>query len=88
MVFLSAFFDCRCCLPHSHASLSSFPPSQYLRNNVGLLFTNREPAEVKQWFAEYKQPEYARSGNKAGKTVTINEGSGSVVVLLGVFFLP
>lgn len=47
---------------------------QYLKNQLGLLFTNREKAEVCQWFADYSELEYARSGNIAPETVTIEAG--------------
>ncbi|KAG0169839.1 mRNA turnover 4 [Apophysomyces sp. BC1034] len=48
--------------------------AQQLNNEVGLLFTDKSPEEVQQYFKEYKQPDYARSGVVATETVTIPEG--------------
>jgi mRNA turnover protein 4 len=41
---------------------------------VGLLFTNTEPQEVIDWFADFQQPDYARAGNIASRTVTLPVG--------------
>jgi mRNA turnover protein 4 len=38
------------------------------------LFTNRETAEVAQWFAEYGEADFARSGDIATETVTLPVG--------------
>lgn len=48
--------------------------SKRLIGNVGLMFTNEPDNKVKEWFAEFKCPDYARSGNIATETVTLPEG--------------
>ena len=41
---------------------------------MGLLFTDTEPQEVIDWFADFQQPDYARAGNIASQTVTLPVG--------------
>ncbi len=48
--------------------------AQYLKGNVGVLFTNKSREEVEQWFQQHSEPEFARSGNIASKTVSIPAG--------------
>jgi mRNA turnover protein 4 len=38
------------------------------------LFTDTEPTEVMEWFADFKQPDFARSGNIASRTVVLPAG--------------
>ncbi|ELU10513.1 hypothetical protein CAPTEDRAFT_156508 [Capitella teleta] len=45
-----------------------------LQGQVGLLFTNSTKEEVIAWFEKYSEPDFARSGNEATQTVTIDEG--------------
>ncbi|KAF9533221.1 ribosomal protein L10-domain-containing protein [Crepidotus variabilis] len=45
-----------------------------IKGQVGLLFTNTEPQEVIEWFADFQQPDYARAGNAASRTVTLPVG--------------
>ncbi|KAK4519313.1 Heat shock transcription factor [Mucor velutinosus] len=45
-----------------------------LSSEVGLLFTNKQPEEVKTYFAEFVKPDYARSGAIATQTITLPEG--------------
>jgi len=45
-----------------------------LWGQTGLLFTDSTKEEVLKWFAEYSEPDYARSGNKANQTVTLAAG--------------
>ncbi|KAI8968046.1 ribosomal protein L10-domain-containing protein [Mycotypha africana] len=45
-----------------------------LNSEVGLLFTNKTPEEVKNYFDEFVRPDYARSGAIATETITIPEG--------------
>ena len=45
-----------------------------LRGNVGLLFTNEEPAEVQQWFEKYHSMEYARAGFVVQEPISLKEG--------------
>ena len=47
---------------------------QHIKGQVGLLFTNSEPQEVVEWFDDFKQPDFARSGNIASRTVTLPVG--------------
>lgn len=48
--------------------------SEYLAGNVGLLFTNRAPSEVIEYFASYSQTDFARAGVVATETFTIPAG--------------
>jgi len=48
--------------------------SKKLHGQMGLLFTNEPEEKVLQWFSEYREPDYARSGNKATQTVHIEAG--------------
>ncbi|XP_029085855.1 mRNA turnover protein 4 homolog isoform X1 [Monodon monoceros] len=48
--------------------------SEKLRGEVGLLFTNRTKEEVNEWFTKYTEMDYARAGNKATFTVSLDPG--------------
>nr|XP_054756985.1 mRNA turnover protein 4 homolog [Lytechinus pictus] len=48
--------------------------SKLLIGNVGLLFTNQTKEEVVEYFEEFVEADYARSGNVATETVTLFEG--------------
>uniref|UniRef100_A0A3Q2I191 Ribosome assembly factor mrt4 n=1 Tax=Equus caballus TaxID=9796 RepID=A0A3Q2I191_HORSE len=48
--------------------------SKKLRGQVGLLFTNRTKEEVNEWFTKYTEMDYARAGNKATFTVSLEPG--------------
>jgi mRNA turnover protein 4 len=48
--------------------------SAYLKGAVGLLFTNREPKEVLEYFEGYVEVDFARAGMRATRTFTIPEG--------------
>ncbi|ORZ16869.1 ribosomal protein L10-domain-containing protein [Absidia repens] len=48
--------------------------AKQLHSEVGLLFTNKSPEAIQQYFNNYTQPDYARSGNIANETVIIPEG--------------
>lgn len=39
-----------------------------------MLFTDTDPNEVIEWFADFKQPDFARSGNLATRTVILPAG--------------
>jgi mRNA turnover protein 4 len=41
---------------------------------VGLFFTDTEPQEVIEWFEDFQQPDFARSGNLASRTVILPAG--------------
>lgn len=45
-----------------------------MSSEVGLLFTNKSAEEVKNYFAEFVKPDYARSGAIATQTITLPEG--------------
>ncbi|XP_013383453.1 mRNA turnover protein 4 homolog [Lingula anatina] len=48
--------------------------SKRLRGQMGLLFTNQSKKEVLEWFKEFRDKDYARSGNVATQTVVIDQG--------------
>ncbi|RXM94669.1 mRNA turnover protein 4-like [Acipenser ruthenus] len=48
--------------------------SKYLKGEVGLLFTNKTKEEVQEHFSQFKEMDFARSGNKASMAVTLDEG--------------
>ncbi|KAH7912550.1 ribosomal protein L10-domain-containing protein [Hygrophoropsis aurantiaca] len=45
-----------------------------IKGQVGLLFTDSEPQEVTEWFDDFRQPDFARAGNIASRTVTLPAG--------------
>ncbi|KAF9483389.1 hypothetical protein BDN70DRAFT_873892 [Pholiota conissans] len=45
-----------------------------IKGQVGLFFTDTEPQEVIEWFADFQQPDFARAGNKATRTVILPVG--------------
>lgn len=51
-----------------------FQVSKKLRGEVGLLFTNRTKEEVNEWFTKYTEMDFARAGNKATFTVSLDPG--------------
>lgn len=46
-----------------------------IKGQVGLLFTDTAPQEVIEWFADFQQPDFARAGNLAIRTVILPAGS-------------
>ena len=48
--------------------------SQHLNGNVGLFFTNRDPSEMIEYFANYSQTDFARAGIVATQTFTVPAG--------------
>ncbi|KAF8919501.1 ribosomal protein L10-domain-containing protein [Mucidula mucida] len=48
--------------------------AKQIKGQVGILFTNTEPKEVIEWFADFKQPDFARAGNVASRTVVLPVG--------------
>ena len=52
----------------------SYPLHQQLKGQVGLFFTNSPPSEVTEWFADFQQPDFARAGNTAPRTVVLPAG--------------
>ncbi|KDR82579.1 hypothetical protein GALMADRAFT_237971 [Galerina marginata CBS 339.88] len=45
-----------------------------IKGQVGLFFTDSEPQEVIEWFADFQQPDFARAGNTATRTVILPVG--------------
>jgi len=58
----------------AHAENSHLVSAQLKGPDRGLLFTNKTEEEVRQFFADYSVPDYARSGFLASETVTIPAG--------------
>ncbi|KAF1827067.1 uncharacterized protein K489DRAFT_375156 [Dissoconium aciculare CBS 342.82] len=48
--------------------------TRYLKGNVGLLYTNREPQEVLDFFQEFVEIDFARAGVTASRTFIVPEG--------------
>ncbi|XP_018580713.1 mRNA turnover protein 4 homolog [Scleropages formosus] len=48
--------------------------NKFLKGEVGLLFTNKTKEEVQEYFSHFKEVDFARAGNKANMTVTLDEG--------------
>ncbi|KAI0647775.1 mRNA turnover protein 4-like protein [Trametes meyenii] len=48
--------------------------AQQIKGQVGLFFTDSPPTEVLEWFADFQQPDFARTGNRAVRTVTLPAG--------------
>jgi mRNA turnover protein 4 len=48
--------------------------SKYLVGNVGLLFTNREPAAITEYFSNFSQTDFARAGTPASRSFTVPAG--------------
>ncbi|KAK0244254.1 ribosomal protein L10-domain-containing protein [Armillaria nabsnona] len=48
--------------------------SKQIKGQVGLFFTDSEPQEVLEWFADFQQPDFARAGNLASRTVILPAG--------------
>lgn len=47
---------------------------QKIKGQVGLLFTDTEPQEVIEWFEDFQQADFGRTGNIASRTVTLPMG--------------
>ncbi|KAM9814117.1 mRNA turnover protein 4 homolog [Neosynchiropus ocellatus] len=48
--------------------------SKQLRGEVGVLFTNKTPEDVQEYFRHFQETDYARSGNQAQMDVTLDAG--------------
>ncbi|EGN98330.1 hypothetical protein SERLA73DRAFT_183279 [Serpula lacrymans var. lacrymans S7.3] len=48
--------------------------AKQIKGQVGLFFTDSEPQEVIEWFDDFRQPDFARSGNIATRTVILPAG--------------
>lgn len=49
--------------------------SKYLAGNVGLLFTDREPSAISEYFSNSLHTDFARAGTQASRTFTIPAGT-------------
>ena len=47
----------------------------HLAGNVGLFFTNRDPADIIDYFERYSQTDFARAGVTAAHTFTVPAGT-------------
>lgn len=47
---------------------------EYMKGEIGLLFTNREPQEIEDYFKTYSELDYARSGAVASQAFRIPAG--------------
>ncbi|GLB38401.1 putative component of the ribosome assembly machinery [Lyophyllum shimeji] len=48
--------------------------AKQIKGQVGVLFTDTPPQEVIDWFVDFKQPDFARAGNIASRTVILPVG--------------
>ncbi|KAF9499032.1 hypothetical protein BDN71DRAFT_1384746 [Pleurotus eryngii] len=48
--------------------------SKQIKGQVGIMFTDTEPQEVIDWFDDFKQPDFARAGNIASRTIILPAG--------------
>ncbi|RDB17835.1 mRNA turnover protein 4 [Hypsizygus marmoreus] len=48
--------------------------AKQIKGQVGVLFTDTPPQEVIDWFVDFKQPDFARTGNIASRTVILPAG--------------
>ncbi|KAF8349367.1 ribosomal protein L10-domain-containing protein [Amanita rubescens] len=60
--------------PEEEHKLGIHQLAQNIKGQVGLLFTDTSPQEVIEWFIDFKQPDFARSGNIATRTVVLPAG--------------
>ena len=61
--------------PESEYQPSTHLLSKYLAGNVGLLFTNREPASIEKYFGNFAKTDFARAGTAASRGFTIPAGT-------------
>jgi mRNA turnover protein 4 len=59
--------------------------SKFLLGNVGLLFTNREPISVVEYFSTFSKTDFARAGTEATRTFVIPAG---IVYSMGGEIVP
>ncbi|KAJ1653630.1 mRNA turnover and ribosome assembly protein [Dispira simplex] len=60
--------------PETEYQPNSMLVSQQLTGDVGLLFTNEQPAKVTQFFQNYVKRDFARAGMIATDTISLAEG--------------
>lgn len=60
--------------PEEECRLGIHKLAKQIKGQVGIFFTDTEPQEVIEWFADFQQPDFARAGNVASRTVTLPVG--------------
>ncbi|KAK7048492.1 ribosome assembly factor mrt4 [Favolaschia claudopus] len=60
--------------PEEEHRLGLHQLAKQIQGQIGVLFTDTEPGEVIEWFADFQQPDFARTGNLASRTVTLPAG--------------
>ncbi|KAJ7695679.1 ribosomal protein L10-domain-containing protein [Mycena rosella] len=60
--------------PEEEHRLGIHKLAKQIQGQVGVLFTDTEPDEVLEWFADFKQPDFARAGNIASRNVILPAG--------------
>ncbi|KAF8172044.1 ribosomal protein L10-domain-containing protein [Mycena galopus ATCC 62051] len=60
--------------PEEEHRLGIHKLAKQIQGQVGVLFTDTEPDEVVAWFADFQQPDFARAGNIASRTVNLPAG--------------
>ncbi|KAJ6559072.1 ribosomal protein L10-domain-containing protein [Mycena vulgaris] len=60
--------------PEEEHRLGIHKLAKQIQGQVGVLFTDTEPDEVLEWFADFQQPDFARAGNIASRTVILPAG--------------
>ena len=60
--------------PEDEYQPSTHQLSKYLVGNVGLLFTNREPSAIKDYFGGMAKTDFARAGTVATRSFTVPAG--------------
>eukprot|EP00039_Didymoeca_costata_P019806 m.339001 g.339001 ORF g.339001 m.339001 type:complete len:219 (+) comp18628_c0_seq1:164-820(+) len=48
--------------------------AQHVSGNIGVFFTNSDAAEIKRWFDDFREADFARSGDEAKETISLKEG--------------
>ncbi|KAF7320077.1 Ribosome assembly factor mrt4 [Mycena kentingensis (nom. inval.)] len=60
--------------PEEECRMGIHKLAKQIQGQVGLFFTDSEPDEVLEWFADFQQPDFARAGNVAARTVVLPAG--------------
>uniref|UniRef100_A0A1B6CLC1 Ribosome assembly factor mrt4 n=1 Tax=Clastoptera arizonana TaxID=38151 RepID=A0A1B6CLC1_9HEMI len=60
--------------PQEESQTNSHLLVKYIKGQCGLLFTKEPKKDVIDWFEQYKEDDFARSGNLATETVILPEG--------------